>query len=163
PRFVHGNCYFQKRCSRATGRGRYPALEIYGRNRLPVFGPRAFSRKALRTCVHAHCSGNDRDSTRRFPERNCRSTDRSRRAVLQVQSRMNINHGGARSPGAPGTRVKRGGSAIRPYLLLALFFASCAAPDTQHHIVISTRDQKLAVLDRSTLMVTYPVSTSKFG
>ena len=48
-------------------------------------------------------------------------------------------------------------------LIIAMFFASCAAPDTQHHIVISTRDQKLAVLDRGTLMATYRVSTSKFG
>jgi lipoprotein-anchoring transpeptidase ErfK/SrfK len=49
-------------------------------------------------------------------------------------------------------------------LLIAVLLASCAAPpDIQHHIVISTRDQKLAVLDRGTLMVTYPVSTSKFG
>ena len=48
-------------------------------------------------------------------------------------------------------------------LLLALFLASCAAPDTQHHIVISTRDQKLAVLDRGTLLAIYRVSTSKFG
>ena len=52
----------------------------------------------------------------------------------------------------------------RNYLLiLALFLASCAAPDTQHHIVVSTRDQKLAVLDRGNLMAVYPVSTSKFG
>ena len=76
---------------------------------------------------------------------------------------MKINHGRARPPGAPGTRAKTDGSAIRPYLLLALFLASCAAPDTQHHIVISTRDQKLALLDRGNLMATYPVSTSKFG
>src|SRR5437762_1010962 len=76
---------------------------------------------------------------------------------------MKINHGRARRPGAPGTRARTDGSAIRPYLLLALFLASCAAPDTQHHIVISTRDQKLAVLDRGNLMATYPVSTSKFG
>jgi len=48
-------------------------------------------------------------------------------------------------------------------LLLAFVLASCAAPDTQHHIVISTREQKLAVLDRGTLLATYPVSTSKFG
>jgi lipoprotein-anchoring transpeptidase ErfK/SrfK len=47
--------------------------------------------------------------------------------------------------------------------LLALLLASCAAPDTQHQIVISTRDQKLAVLDRGTPLATYPVSTSKFG
>jgi lipoprotein-anchoring transpeptidase ErfK/SrfK len=48
-------------------------------------------------------------------------------------------------------------------LLIAVLLASCAAPDTQHHIVISTRDQKLAVLDRGTLLATYPISTSKFG
>jgi lipoprotein-anchoring transpeptidase ErfK/SrfK len=76
---------------------------------------------------------------------------------------MKINHGRTRSPSAPGTRAKTDGSALGPYLLLALFLASCAAPDTQHHVVISTRDQKLAVLDRGTLMATYPVSTSKFG
>jgi lipoprotein-anchoring transpeptidase ErfK/SrfK len=76
---------------------------------------------------------------------------------------MKINHGRARPPSAPRTRAKTDGSAIRPYLLLALFLASCAAPDTQHHIVISTRDQKLAVLDRGNLLATYPVSTSKFG
>jgi lipoprotein-anchoring transpeptidase ErfK/SrfK len=53
---------------------------------------------------------------------------------------------------------------LRNYLLIVtLFLASCAAPDTQHHIVISTRDQKLAVLDRGNLLATYPVSTSKFG
>ena len=53
---------------------------------------------------------------------------------------------------------------LRNYLLLVtLFLASCAAPDTQHRIVISTRDQKLAVLDRGNLLATYPVSTSKFG
>jgi len=48
-------------------------------------------------------------------------------------------------------------------LLLALLLASCAAPDTQHHIVVSTRDQKLALLDRGDVMAVYPVSTSKFG
>src|SRR5215475_9767267 len=48
-------------------------------------------------------------------------------------------------------------------LLFGLLLASCAAPDTQHHVVISTREQKLAILDRGTLLVTYPISTSKFG
>src|SRR2546430_2598794 len=59
-----------------------------------------------------------------------------------------------------------GGAARRPYpifLLLALFISSCAAPDTRHQIVISTREQKLALLDRGNLMAIYPVSTSKFG
>ena len=48
-------------------------------------------------------------------------------------------------------------------LLLSLFIGSCAAPDVEHKIVISTRDQKLALLDRGTLLATYPISTSKFG
>src|SRR5216110_3679933 len=48
-------------------------------------------------------------------------------------------------------------------LLVALFIASCAAPDTRHQIVISTREQKLALLDHGNVMVIYPVSTSKFG
>ncbi len=46
---------------------------------------------------------------------------------------------------------------------VAVVIASCAAPDTQHHIVISTHEQKLALLDRGNLMAIYPVSTSKFG
>jgi lipoprotein-anchoring transpeptidase ErfK/SrfK len=46
---------------------------------------------------------------------------------------------------------------------VAIIVASCAAPDTRHHVVISTREQKLALLDRGNLMGIYPVSTSKFG
>jgi L,D-transpeptidase catalytic domain len=82
---------------------------------------------------------------------------------------MRINHARARpqparrGEGAPGRRAKTDGSAIRPHLLLAIFLASCAAPDTQHQIVISTLDQKLALLDRGNLVATYPVSTSRFG
>lgn len=53
---------------------------------------------------------------------------------------------------------------LRNYLLLvALFLASCAAPDTQHQIVVSTREQRLALLDRGNVVAIYPVSTSKFG
>src|SRR5437667_12909766 len=58
------------------------------------------------------------------------------------------------------------GAARRHYpvlLLLAMFISSCAAPDTQHHVVISAREQKLALLDHGSLMAIYPVSTSKFG
>ena len=60
---------FKNGAGRATGRGRNSALEIYGRNRLPVFGARAFSRKALRTCAYAHRSGSNRCSARCFPWR----------------------------------------------------------------------------------------------
>jgi lipoprotein-anchoring transpeptidase ErfK/SrfK len=49
------------------------------------------------------------------------------------------------------------------FLLITFVLASCAAPDTQHHVVISVRDQKLALLDKGKLVTTYPVSTSKFG
>jgi lipoprotein-anchoring transpeptidase ErfK/SrfK len=80
---------------------------------------------------------------------------------------MITRNGKARPLGTPTTPNKRDGSAIRPYhcvaIVVALFIASCAAPDTQHHIVISTRDQKLALLDRNSVMAIYPVSTSKFG
>src|SRR2546430_4724019 len=77
---------------------------------------------------------------------------------------MKINNLRARPPGARRKRNETDSSAIRRYLLLlALLRASCAAPDTQHQIVISTREQKLALLDRGNVMAIYPVSTSKFG
>ena len=80
---------------------------------------------------------------------------------------MKIDDGRARRPGLPKTLNRTDGLAIRPSqwiaILIPILLSSCAAPDTQHQIVISTRDQKLAVLDRGTLVATYPVSTSKFG
>jgi lipoprotein-anchoring transpeptidase ErfK/SrfK len=77
---------------------------------------------------------------------------------------MKIEINPARPSGAPKTRNKTDGSVIRRYLLvLALFVASCAAPDTTHHIVVSTREQKLALLDRRNVMAIYSISTSKFG
>jgi len=77
---------------------------------------------------------------------------------------MNMNNGRAWPPGAPKTRDKMDGLRTRCYLLLlALLLASCAAPDTQHRIVVSTREQKLALLDRGNVVAIYPVSTSKFG
>ena len=77
---------------------------------------------------------------------------------------MKIETDRARPSSAPKTRNKTDGLATRAYLLLfTLFVASCAAPDTRHQIVISTREQKLAVLDRGNMMAIYPVSTSKFG
>src|SRR3984893_13735866 len=48
-------------------------------------------------------------------------------------------------------------------LLITFFLGSCVAPDAQHRVVISTREQRLAVLDRANLLAIYPVSTSKFG
>jgi lipoprotein-anchoring transpeptidase ErfK/SrfK len=48
--------------------------------------------------------------------------------------------------------------------LLASLLASCATPkDMQHRVVISVKDQKLALLDREKLVAIYPVSTSKYG
>jgi lipoprotein-anchoring transpeptidase ErfK/SrfK len=48
-------------------------------------------------------------------------------------------------------------------LLIALFLAGCAVRDTEHHIVISTREQKLALLEHGNVAAIYPISTSKFG
>ena len=80
---------------------------------------------------------------------------------------MTIGNRRARVPGARGTGHKLDGSTIRLChwiaLVIALFIGSCAAPDTRHQIVVSARDQKLALLDRGNLMAIYPVSTSKFG
>jgi lipoprotein-anchoring transpeptidase ErfK/SrfK len=77
---------------------------------------------------------------------------------------MKTEDGTARPPGAPEMHDEIAGAVRRPYLLLlAILLASCAAPDMQHHIVISAREQKLALLDRGNLMAVYPVSTSRFG
>jgi lipoprotein-anchoring transpeptidase ErfK/SrfK len=46
----------------------------------------------------------------------------------------------------------------------AAVLASCAAPkDVQHHIVISVKDQRMALLDHEMLVAVFPVSTSKYG
>ena len=47
-------------------------------------------------------------------------------------------------------------------LALFLLLAGCAG-DTRHTIVISTSDQRMVVLDRGTVIATFPVSTSKYG
>lgn len=49
-------------------------------------------------------------------------------------------------------------------LFFSLFLASCATQkDVQHRVVISVKDQKLAVLDREIPVAVYPISTSKYG
>ena len=76
---------------------------------------------------------------------------------------MNMHRGTARPRGALAARPHTICRGVRPYLLLALLLGSCAAPDTEHHIVISTREQKLALLERGNVAAIYPISTSKFG
>src|SRR5213082_2196340 len=49
-------------------------------------------------------------------------------------------------------------------LIVPFLLASCTTPkDVQHHVVISVKDQKLALLDHEKLVAIYPVSTSKYG
>jgi Uncharacterized protein conserved in bacteria len=55
------------------------------------------------------------------------------------------------------------GVRVLAVILIAASITSCVAPDMRHQIVISARDQKLALLDRGIVMAIYPVSTSKFG
>jgi lipoprotein-anchoring transpeptidase ErfK/SrfK len=80
---------------------------------------------------------------------------------------MKIEIGKAGRLGASKRRHGMDGSSIRPYrfiaILIPILITSCVAPDTRHQIVISARDQKLALLDRGNVMAIYPVSTSKFG
>jgi len=48
--------------------------------------------------------------------------------------------------------------------IIASVLASCATRvDLLHHVVVSVKDQRLALLDHGTLVATYPVSTSKYG
>jgi lipoprotein-anchoring transpeptidase ErfK/SrfK len=44
-----------------------------------------------------------------------------------------------------------------------IFLSSCATKDADHRVVISVKDQRMALLDRETLVASYPVSTSKYG
>jgi L,D-transpeptidase catalytic domain len=80
---------------------------------------------------------------------------------------MKIDNDKARAPGACGRDIALrcpDAEPRRPYLLLlALLLSGCAVHDTEHHIVISTREQKLALLDRGNVAAIYPISTSKFG
>lgn len=57
----------------------------------------------------------------------------------------------------------RASAAFALSLLVLCFLSSCATKDTAHQVVISARDQKLAVLENGKLIATYPVSTSKYG
>ena len=74
------------------------------------------------------------------------------------------NDGGRRAGYAqiPGSR---GRLSVQCVLAgLAVFVASCATQkDVQHHVVISVKDQKLALLDREAVVAIYPISTSKYG
>ena len=75
------------------------------------------------------------------------------------------NKGGRRAVGALmlGTR-QRVSLHSATLALLSFVLACCATPkDLQHHVVISVKDQKLALLEREKLVAIYPVSTSKYG
>ena len=83
-----------------------------------------------------------------------------------------IANGGARRAenASPARTAQMFGTRQRVFLqfaalaLLSLLLASCATPkDVQHHVVISVKDQQLALLDHEKLVAIYPVSTSKYG
>jgi lipoprotein-anchoring transpeptidase ErfK/SrfK len=84
---------------------------------------------------------------------------------MKIHDRSQCGRDASRTDSSRG-ELSGDGAARRPYpvlLLLAVLISSCVAPDTRHQIVISAREQKLALLDRGNLMAVYPVSTSKFG
>src|SRR5213595_3999690 len=66
---------------------------------------------------------------------------------------------------AASTKLAGGtAGATGAFLFLLLFLTSCATQrDVQHRVVISVKEQKLALLDREKLVAIYPVSTSKYG
>jgi lipoprotein-anchoring transpeptidase ErfK/SrfK len=68
------------------------------------------------------------------------------------------------------TALKLASPAERSIHLRFIFFAlvsvlaSCAAPqDTAHRVIVSAREQRLALIENGHLVATYPISTSKFG
>jgi lipoprotein-anchoring transpeptidase ErfK/SrfK len=81
------------------------------------------------------------------------------------------NHRGRRAENArPARTALTLGTRQRVFLqfaalaLLSSLLAACATPkDVQHHVVISVKDQKLALLDHEKLVAIYSVSTSKYG
>src|SRR5881398_139066 len=75
------------------------------------------------------------------------------------------NKGGRRAVGALMLKTRRSVSLqFAALTLLSSLLPSCATPkDVQHHVIISVKEQKLALLDREKLVAIYPVSTSKYG
>ena len=75
------------------------------------------------------------------------------------------NKGGCRAVGTLMLKTRRSVSLqFAALTLLSILLACCATPkDLQHHVIISVKDQKLALLDRETLVAIYPISTSKYG
>src|SRR5258705_4885217 len=85
------------------------------------------------------------------------------RAIANGGARRAENASPARTGLMLGTR-QRGFLQFAALALLSFLLASCATPkDVQHHVVISVKDQKLALLDHEKLVAIYPVSTSKYG
>jgi len=85
------------------------------------------------------------------------------RAIANQGARRAENASPTRTALMLGTRqrvfLQFSALALLPFLL-----ASCATPkDVQHHVIISVKDQKLALIDREKLVAIYPVSTSKYG
>jgi lipoprotein-anchoring transpeptidase ErfK/SrfK len=85
------------------------------------------------------------------------------RAIANGGARRAENANPARTALTLGTR-QRVFLQFAALALLSSLLASCATPkDVQHHVVISVKDQKLALLDHEKLVAIYPVSTSKYG
>lgn len=76
---------------------------------------------------------------------------------MKIENNVDVAGDTPAASGIKGPTIRFG------LLLVALCLASCAVPDTQHQIVVSTREQKMALLDHGNVLAIYPVSTSKFG
>jgi L,D-transpeptidase catalytic domain len=70
--------------------------------------------------------------------------------------------GSRRTVGAQTSATRQRVSLQSAVFIVLFFLTSCATRDTTHHIVISAKEQKLALLEKDKLIAMYPVSTSKF-
>ena len=91
-----------------------------------------------------------------------RSFAKAASAMLnQKREALNLHGGAANGVASPAERPIH--LALCFIAAMAFLLTSCATRDTAHHIVISAREQKLALLEKGKLIATYPISTSKFG
>ena len=93
---------------------------------------------------------------------NCKGGSTAPRAMVKKSPKAHYFLEDVRTVGGQESRRRVRVSLRLVFLAFVSLLASCAAPDRQHQVVISTREQKLALLEKGKLVAMYPVSTSKF-
>jgi len=84
------------------------------------------------------------------------------RSAIGLQTMIFVEHGQDARATILTSRAER--AIYLAPVVIAVLLGSCAAPqDTAHRVIISAREQRLALIEKGHLVATYPISTSKFG